>query len=332
MVRSHRILRRMAAAAAAVLAFALVLPPRAGAQDDRLGDQVVLTGRVDVRQGEIADSVVIFDGPAVIEGRVTGSVTAFNGAVMIARGAVVEGDVTVFKGSAGVAGRVDGSVIVTSGRARIAPGATVGGDVESSLQPIVAESARVDGAVSDVNWARWWLWARLLALVAVWFAVTISALALGLVLLLVAPRPFEAAVAVGRRDPGPSIGWGAVVAFGAPVAAIVLLVTVVAVPLGLALLGASGLLLGVGYVIAALTLGRAMLSRRADPWVPFLAGLAVLRLAGLVPFVGWIATIAASVYGLGAAGVAAWRASHPTAPPAVPAEPDHPELPWPELV
>jgi cytoskeletal protein CcmA (bactofilin family) len=332
MRRTHRFLSRATVAVVALVAFAVALPPAAGALDDSLGDQVVLTGRVEVHAGEVVDTVVIFDGPAVVEGRVTGSVTAFNGAVTIARGAVVEGDVTVLKGSAGVAGRVDGNVVVTSGRARVAPGATVGGDVESSLRPVVAESARVGGDVSHVNWGRWWLWMRIFALVAVWFAVTISALALGIVLLLLLPKPMEAAAATARRDPGPSAGWGAIVSFGAPLAAIVALVTVVAVPLGLAVLGASGLLLGAGYVVASLTLGRLMLPGRADPFVPFLLGLAVLRVAGLVPFLGWLATLAASAFGLGAAAVAAWRAAHPTAPPVVPSVPDHPELPWPELV
>jgi hypothetical protein len=56
--------------------------------------------------------------------------------------------------------------------------------------------------------------------IAVWLAVTVSALVLGLLMLWLAPRALEAASGAGRTALAPAIGWGLALFFGIPIVAV----------------------------------------------------------------------------------------------------------------
>ena len=289
----------LAALAAAAPAWAQAGEP--GATNDI---QVVLTGRAEVRAGERADTVVIFDGPALIEGVVDGAVVALNGDIRVAATGVVEE-----------------AVVAMNGTAVVEDGARVGGDVVSSSSPQVAPGATVEGetrtvrftlrALGIVFWIAWWL------------AVTLSVLVLGLLLLALAPRAMAAALAVARTEIGPAIAWGAAVAIGLPVVSVLVMISVVGIPLGLLGLLSLALVFTLGYVVAALAVGRLMVKEPASRYLAFLAGLVVLRLVGLVPFVGGLVTFVALAYGLGSLALAGRRAARGQPAPVV-AEPAAP--------
>jgi hypothetical protein len=260
------------------------------------GPRVVLTGRVDVGSAERTDSVVIFDGPAVIAGDVNGAVVAFNGDVR-------------------VRGNVDEAVVVLRGRAIIEADATVGGDVVSSKRPRVAAGATVDGRVRRVNfanyfralgWVLWLVW---------WLAVSVSIFVLGFLVLALTPRVAARALEVARTRVGPTIAWGLVMAVGLPIVSILVLLTLVGIPLGLIGLFSLALLYGLGYVVAALALGRRLIREPTSAYLAFFVGLLVLRVVALIPVLGNLVTAAATVYGLGALTVAAWRAARGRAMP-----------------
>jgi hypothetical protein len=294
--RSNRSLALIIRCALAVALAALFLAGTAGpvgAQSDRGndGERVVLTGSVDVRQGERTDTVVIFDGPAVIAGDVNGAVVAFNGDVR-------------------VSGRVDEDVVVFRGRAIIENDAQVGGDVVSSKSPQVAAGATVDGDVRRVNFANYFRSLGWLLWFAWWVAVSVSVFALGVLILALAPRVAPAALDVAHTRVGPAIGWGLAMAIGLPVVCIVVLFTLVGIPLGLIGLLSLALLYGLGYVIAALVLGRRLIREPTSVYLAFLVGLLILRVVDLIPVLGNLITAAATIFGLGALTVAAWRSAH----------------------
>jgi hypothetical protein len=267
-----------------------------GTEDD--GPRVVLTGRVDVEPDERVETVVIFDGPAVIEGDVDGAVVAFNGDIV-------------------VSGNVDDEVIAFNGRAIIEEGATVGGDVVSSDRPRVAAGATVDGDIRrerfrnffrSVGWALWLFW---------WLAVSVSVFVLGVLLLALVPRMFPPALDAARTRVGPSIGWGLALGVGLPIASVLVMFTVLGIPLGLIGLLSLALLYSLGYIVAALLLGRRLLREPRSVYLAFFVGLLLLRLVDLVPIFGNLVTFAASIYGVGALTIAAWRTARrvPTSPP-----------------
>jgi hypothetical protein len=284
-------------------------PAFAASDEGSIGTQVVLRGRAVVASGETAASVVIFDGPATIDGIATGSVVAFHGLVTIS-------------------GTVRGDVLSMSDRVVLLSGAEVDGDVHSQKTATIAADATVGGTVGGVNLGRFDQGARI-GRYLWWLGVTISTLLLGLMVLLL-PAGAETALSGAAKRTGRVIGWGLLAFFGLPVLAIALLAVVVAIPLGLALLFALGLLYLVGYVVTAWVLGRAIVRGRAARFLVFLAGWGVLRAIGLVPVLGGTMWTLATIFGLGVVArvVSLRRSPAPqpvtAAPPPVPPPPPPP--------
>jgi hypothetical protein len=280
-----------------VVGLGLVTAVPAFAQDDSGSAQVVIKGRIVVAPGETDSSDVIIDGPVLVAGHVTGSVVAVHGPVTIS-------------------GQVDGSVISVSDRVTLLSGARVDGDVRSQKQAAIAPGASVGGTVGGIdfskfNQAAWisrYVW---------WFGVTVSTLLLGLLILAFPARAQDALrTAAGRT--WPSIGWGLIWFFGLPIAAVILCVTIIGLPLGLALLFALGLIYLIGYVAAAWWLGGVVASRAAR-FVAFLAGWGILRGAALIPFLSGVLWTVATIFGLGLITIALWSRRAPAAAVPVPA-------------
>ena len=284
---------RLALAMTFVTAVVVGTAASADAQaDDSAGDNiVVLTGRADVRADDRVDNVFIADGPVVIDGTVQDTVVALNGDVIV-RGSAQE------------------DVVVLDGRVVIEESGHIGGDVVSRRRPVIREGGRFDGSWERWNASSFRKGIAVGSRVVLWVAFTISSLALGLLLLALAPRAARAVSAATRDSVGAVIGWGLIIAMGLPIAAVLVLLTIVGIPLGLGVLGALGLVYGIGYVTGAWILGRRILAG-AHPFVAFLVGWVILRLVVLVPIIGGLVSFAATVVGLGSIAVAIYRARRP---------------------
>ncbi len=158
----------------------------------------------------------------------------------------------------------------------------------------------------------------------------------GLIFVGLFPRAADTSASAARRVAA-AFGWGALVGIAGPVAAVLVLVTIIGIPLGLGLLSALNVLAPLGYVTTALVIGRL--------WVKgpstgarigaFFAGFGILRLVALVPGLGFLVWFVACVYGIGAVSMAAWYGGHwpprDGGPPALggppPAEPARDETP-----
>lgn len=297
---------------AAVVGVGVLTAGPAFAQSDKGSPQVVIKGRIIVAPNETDSSLVIVDGPVLVAGTATGSVVAFHGPVTIS-------------------GTVEGSVISFSDRVTLLSGARVEGDVRSYKTAVIASDAIVGGTVSGVDfsklnqaaWVSRYVW---------WFAVTVSTLLLGLLTLAFPQRAQDALRAAAGRT-WPSIGWGLIWFFALPIAAVILCVTIVGLPLGLAVLFALGLIYLIGYVAAAWWLG-GLVARRASRFVAFLAGWGILRAAALIPFLAGALWTVATIFGLGLVTIALWSqrsgaALVPAQATAAPAEAAPPPVPPP---
>ena len=274
--------------AGVLLACIFALPAGAQETDKSLSenDQIVLNGRLLVPEGETVGAAVIFNGPATIDGTVGETLVVFNGPVVIS-GRVGE-DVVVFHGS----------VLVRS-RARIE------GDLVTQQTPRIEEGATVAGGRQRVATKFDWEALGLASRVAWWIAYSVSTLILGLLLLLFAPGLDTAIIQAVRNRTGASIGFGAGVFFLVPIAAVLLLVLIVGIPLGLFVLLALALIYTIGYVVGGLALGRLIVKPPTSRFLAFLAGWGILRGLSLVPVLGGLVWLAAAILGLGALVVAA---------------------------
>lgn len=293
-------LRGFSSLAALLATLALAVPATASAATGERGDGddpvVVIVGDVSVARGESVGGVVLASGDARIAGE-------------------VDGDVIVFSGDLLLAGRVDGSVFVADGKARLLPSAEVTGDVEyGDERPQIALDARVHGDVvkqdfPDLGGALPWIgW------FALWFGITLSAWVLGALLLLIAPRAADALAARSREKVGPLIAIGIAVFVVLPIVAFLAAITLLGLPLAIAIGLAMLPLWAVAYVVSAYVLGRRVLGPPRHRMLSFLVGLGILRVIALVPVLGWLVGIAAVIYGLGLIGAAIGAAREPAAP------------------
>jgi hypothetical protein len=266
---------------------------------------VVLTGSLKVAPGDTVSDAVIFNGDATIEGSVTGDVVALNGDVM------VDGDVR-------------GNAVALNGHVVVSEAGHVHGNVSSRLTPQI--DGTVDGTVSRNDVSVKFDQFAFVSRFALWIGTTVSSFLLGLLLLLFAPRAAEAVASVGGSRGGAAFGWGALVLFGVPIAAFLTFLTVVAIPLGLGILLALGLLYWLGWVGGAFVLGRRLVGAPKSRIGAFAAGWAILRLLALIPFVAGLVWIAATSVGLGALVLAARRANRgaPAGSPPIPVPPPPP--------
>jgi hypothetical protein len=283
----------------------VALASAAAAQTTVVGearDQIVVTGSLEVPAGETVDAAVILNGPATIDGTVAGALVVVNGRTEIS-GHVAE-DVVVINGSVLVrsGAQIDGS-LYSREHATIEGGATVRGGIHGIATRLNLKGLRFAGRI---------VW---------WIGYSVSTLILGLIVLAFAPSLDRALVDATRDRLGAGLGFGAAIFFLVPIAAVLFLAVIVAIPLGLFVLLALGLIDTVGYVAGAHAVGRLLVNDPSSRFVAFLAGWGVVRVLGLIPVLGSLVWLATTILGLGLLTVSARRAPRIARPALVPPPP-----------
>jgi len=189
----------------------------------------------------------------------------------------------------------------------LAESARVGGDVFSGDSVVLRSGAKVGGETrSGVRFSfegPLVAFGKLLGPI----AVSVSVLLAGLALLFLAPRGADAIAEAMASAPLASVAWGLLIVLAVPVAAIALVVSVLGLPLGLAVVLSFGLWWLVGLTWAAWCAGRALVRPPRGRARAFLAGWAIFAAVGLVPVLNAALWTLAPPLGLGAMLVAAWR-------------------------
>ena len=318
--------------------------PRIAVLADVDGDVAVLGGRVSVGQpvrGDVpaarrpvavAGELRAVGGAVDLAADVAGDVLGAGGTVRVAPETHIRGDAWLVGAEIDVRGRIGRSLHAAGATIRV--GAQVQGDVELTGAEIeVLPSARIEGNLTyrsprpatihpDARIAgtvthrraeapRWSAWIT----VAGWLVriALIASLALaGVVLAAVFPGFTAGAVQTLRTNAWSSLGLGFALWVATPVAAALLLVTVIGIPLGLALAAAYAVALLAGILIAAafvgaLTTGSLQSARRGRMVLSVIIGVVVLGLLTLFPVAGVLAMTIGLVWGLGALAVHAHR-------------------------
>lgn len=257
---------------------------------DREGDVTFrVNGPVRIRPNETTSSAIVIGGDAIVEGTVRDTLVVINGNAIIA--GTVGGEVTVVGGTLTLRGgsSVNNVSLINSTLVR-EPGATITGRYVPDARRGFARAGRVMGAVA-------------------WIGMTLTLMLAGLLFAAVGGRPlWRAAEALGHRA-GPTLLAAFVLWSCVPALALTALLTVVGIPLGLALLvGVLPALWVLGYLVSATGIGRVLsrvlgrerIENVAHPYVPVLLGVLVLQLIGLLPFVGFAVILLAGLLGAGA--------------------------------
>ncbi len=259
---------------------------RVGGKLNAAGARVLIGPQTEVRgRLNLAGADVVFAGTAqgpaeiygdavLIEGRIAGDLRVRARSVAVGSGAVIDGN----------------AVFETLSEPEIAQGATIRGRQTVTLPRADAR------AVATI--------AKALAAI-VLFGIG-SGLVLGIILLLAGRRHVERAIEQIRAAPIRTAIIGLALLVLVPLAAVVLMVTVIGLPVGLLTLLAFPLLLLIASVIAALGIADWALNRNRTRGslggrvVLLLVGLIGLTVIGIIPVIGFVAWFLALILGLGA--------------------------------
>jgi cytoskeletal protein CcmA (bactofilin family) len=248
--------------------------------------------RVDSR-GHIGDGIVVGAGDVSLEGDVKRSAT-------------------IFAGNADVSGSIGRELTMAGGGLTLTNTARVGGNLSARVHQLkdvhIADGATVAGKRDIQVRAResQFTRPRFYFHQAVWLA---AAMLVGWLGLLLFPGFFESctqAVGSGWRSLG--LGFGVLV--GAPVALIVIAITLVGLPLSLMLFAVYLVAIYLAKIWVAAFLGRMLLKPAGatkGEWVlGLLVGLVILAVIGFIPYLGGLIRLAVMCLGLGAF---AWQLS-----------------------
>lgn len=272
---------------ALVLTLTALAPLGVAHAEDR--DVSTFGGDAYVRYGEIVDDVSAFGGSVHVDGEVLGDVSAFGGDVLLGPTAIVHGSVD----SAG-------------GHVAMAPGAqALGGASAIPHDPPVVhrghdhESGDLDGG-EPAALVRGLVFSALLFLLA-------------LLLTGVVPERMSAMHLAIIREPARSAGAGLLGYIATGIVLVALVITIVGIPIAMALAVIVPVATYVGLAAAATVIGAALPSERlrGRPILQILAGVTCLFVVAQIPVLGSIALAVVACIGLGALLRTRFRAEAP---------------------
>jgi len=240
---------------------------------------------VTIESWEVVDDDLYAAGSTItIDGTVNGDLWAAGGTINI--NGTVKGDVVVAVSTLNIDGEVGQTVRVV--------GATIN----------INGSGKITRNLTKLEWPFKW---GLLANILVRLLAFLMVLLIGVVIVLMMPRRMALMADTIKTKPWFSLGWGAIILFGVPIAAIIVCVTIVGIPLGLVTLALWGIAIYLSQIVVALFIGRWIIGYFAKTdsrgvMVGALAlGLAILCLLRIIPYAGFFIGLAAVLFGLGAA-------------------------------
>ncbi len=266
------------------------------------GDLIVGCSELNIASIAKIDGDLLFGaGIALIDGLVEGDIKGEGGEITISDGVKGNVDLEVKSLTILPTANIQGNLTYTSEEeADIQSGAQIGGITTHKLPEVKEERAKpfpfvlfpgIGGKVIGF----------LMALIA------------GLVIILVAPRRLTSVAESIRSKPGPSAGWGAIILFLTPIAAIIVCITIIGIPVGLIVLALWGIAIYLAQIPVGLFIGRWIIGhfRKVEGkaiMVGALAlGLVILRLLMLIPHSGFFIGLAIILFGLGAVVVSERR-------------------------
>lgn len=305
----------------------------------------------------VGGDLFVFASSTTIDGEVRGDVYAFTSSIRVSDSGVIHGNLMVMSGNLQVDGAVRGHLLGGGGGSRITgevgavdieagslvvtETARVHGDLQyqSNEEAEIADGAEIGGQVlrnedgpeagarEHEHVEGFGLWS---ALWTIWRYL--SALLVGVVVLLVGGRIVRRPERRLAEGPAAGLGYGFVVAVVFPVACLLAVLLIVSLPLGVLGLILFGVSLFLAYLVTAQYVGTWILERatgrvRPSEYVSLALGLAVLLVVSWIPYLGFLIRLTAVVLGLGGIFLAlrTARLAPPTTstravPPAAPSE------------
>ena len=316
------------------------------------GDATLAGGAVTVR-APIGDDLRVAGGDINVESTVGGELYASGGNVMLSNAAVVADAVTLYAGSVTIDGKVNGPLkvyaqkIVLNGEVardvelnaeqiELGPQAKLGGALRYSSNALfkTAEGVTIGGAVTrgdamngrpDMHRDRQWH-GQMMGSGPGWaggIASFVALLAVSALFLLVFTGFSSRASDRILATPWPALATGIAVLLGTPMLAMLLIVTLIGIPLGIALMLIFPLMLLMGWIAGVFSISQRVqralqkdspgkqsvsLHKASGAMIVFFAlTLLLVLLLGSMPLVGALMLVAIMLLGTGACALELYR-------------------------
>lgn len=283
-------------------------PPAAASAEnptttERGEDRTITGGHIQIEPGETAKDVTVLGGSVDVLGNVTGDLTVLGGSARVHKDAKVHGDATAIGGTLDIddGAEVDGDVGVIGGVLNRAPGAKVHGEVvqgkghkDKNIQVKLGEDEE-PGKSPGITIHR--------TVGSIGSALTRSAIlfVFGAVLLALATDRMERLRAEIAARPMRSFALGLIGTLAASLAAVVLCITLIGIPI--AVVGALFAVFAgyAGFCAALATVGQAIFGHKSpNPYMHLAIGCVLFLLLGSIPWIGTWITVACAFIGVGA--------------------------------
>jgi hypothetical protein len=288
-------MKRWILAVGIVLSLMLV-PALAAAQSSTNPDEGFIfraSGDVTIPKDETISTVIVADGNAAIEGNVTDFLM-------------------VISGNATVNGTVGGDIVMIDGDLNLGQASTVKNVTMYESNLVRADGATVTGELTeDANLVDFG-WGAVVFSVLMWIGLTLVIIAAAMLFAWLGGRQLTSAGDMLQQRPGASILTAVVLLFGLPVLAFLAFITVIGIPIGLAILLVviPALWIG-GYLVTGARIGQ-LLMRTVNVHnliVAAVVGVLLLQLISLIPALGPVVSFLAATYGAG--GLVYWMVGQP---------------------
>jgi cytoskeletal protein CcmA (bactofilin family) len=244
---------------------------------------------------KIADDLIFGVSTSSISGQVNGDVKGGANEVTITNEVGGNVELAVEKLTITSTANIQGNLVYTSeNEASIQSGARLGGSTTHN----VPEKPAVPAPFAGIG-------GKLLGF--------IMLLVIGIIIIVLAPRWISAMADSIRTKPWPSLGWGALFLFATPIAAIIVIITIIGLPVGLIALVLYGIAVYLSQIPVGFLIGRLIIRRNGEIesrglMIGALAlGLVILLVLRLIPYIGGWVTLLAIMFGLGSVVVSVIR-------------------------
>ena len=177
---------------------------------------------------------------------------------------------------------------IDSSEAKISPSARIGGKVNHNLPSIKEKTDRAYGVG--------WIWSKIYSI----FATIV----IGLVLVSLWGEETRKLTRKMLEKIGPAFGWGTIILIMTPIAAIILMLTLIGFPLAILLLITWVIAIWLSKIFVAILIGRSFLEKfwkdkKENLIIALIIGVAICWIIFAIPVIGWILSLAAILLGLG---------------------------------
>jgi len=278
-----------------------------------IGHTVRVAGETISISGDIAGDLLVAGNKITIADNthIKGDLL-FGGEVILING-IVDGDIKGGGGEITIGNKVGGDIILEVSELTILSTANIRGNLTytGENRAVVQSGAQINGitthklseAKEDQSES---FFLTLLSSIKTKLIGFLMALLTGLLIILVAPKQLASIAESISSSPGPSAGWGALLLFATPIAAVVICITIIGLPVGLITLALWGISIYLAQIPVGLFLGQWIISHFRDVedtrgiMIGALAtGLIILKLLSLIPHLGFFIGLAVVLFGLG---------------------------------